>query len=1126
MFTIWSLTAIAVGFLALLFAVGFWGDRYHQGNRQRPVIYSLALGVHCTSWAFYGTTAQSAQYGWAFTPTYVGSICVFLFGYPLLRRVIHFCQQNNISSVADFIGNQYGKSHLIAAIVTFICFIGVLPYTALQLDAVTASLSMLSNAESPWPGGISLYVAMLLALFAILFGTRTLSLTEKHPGLMLAIAFESVIKLAAFVLLGLFVCYQLFDGVIDLMGKTQLHTQARNVLDSSSAPWVYMSHMLLGMCSMFCLPRQFHINYVENNGEQELKSARWLFPLYLLAINLFVLPIALAGKILLPETSPDNYVIALPMLGNNAAVAGIVFIGGLAAASSMVIVATLAIGIMMANNLVTPLWLKLRFRADKQQVFNQQSLLTIRRLTVLLVVGLSYLYYQYLSRTAPLVNSGIIAMALMAQLAPSLVLGLYWQRSHKIAAILSILTGVCCWWIYLLWPSITSTYYFDSIPSDSELSFGVFISLAINISVYLVSSLILRQRRELQSTIQDKSHEAYYAIKLQNLLAVTERVFSPSQQQQLISQIGTQDLSAYASESLIAKIEADLAAHVGSASARILLSAITEQHQVPLAQLVGLVEEASQSYQFNHELLQSSVEHIDQGISVVDRHLKLLAWNQRYIQLFNYPTGFIRAGMPIEELLRFNARRGLFASNKDIDAEVAKRIDYLRHGSSYKYLRTQPDGRVIELQGNPMPGGGFVTTYSDMTDYVRTQQLLEESKSQLELRVAQRTEQLERVNQALEIAKQEAEQANDSKTKFLAAAGHDLMQPFNAATLFASMIKQQSTHHKVQELSESLLLSLGNAEELLSMLLDMTKLESGVLTSHIEAVNLHELLHPLAAEFSLQAQQKGLELVYVPNSIWVKSDRKLLKRVVQNLLSNAIRYTLKGKILIGGRRLKDTIYIQVHDTGVGIAKHQQQEIFNEFHQLDADNRQGLGLGLTIVERICSLLHHPVTLRSELGKGTCFSVQLSRCKAQRPPANLPVSEPADKSVFLHNKQVLIIDNETQNLHAMQELFSQWGANVFVATNLEQAQQLQAEPPDLLLVDYHLDHNVIGVDVATQLMDLWHDNVPVIVNSADYNDAIKDQAIEAGFTFLPKPLKTAALKRAIKKLFALNNIDYDN
>ncbi|WP_102795090.1 PAS domain-containing hybrid sensor histidine kinase/response regulator [Bowmanella denitrificans] len=1118
MFSIWLLTLLAVIYLALLFAVGFWGDRYHSsaGQRQRPVIYSLALGVHCTSWAFFGTTAQSATYGWAFTPTYVGSVLAFALGYPLLVRIIRLCQQHNISSLADFMGSQYKHSHFIAAFVSLICLIGVMPYTALQLDAVTTSVSLLANDQTQWPGGISFYVALLMAIFAILFGTRSLSLTEKHPGLMLAIAFESLVKVLALVLVGLFVCYQMFDGILDLLGQVQVNPDTRQILSSTqSAPLVYLCHMLLGFLSMFCLPRQFHVNFIENNGELELQRARWLFPLYLLSINLFVLPIALAGKLLLPETNADTYVLALPMLANSSWSALVAFIGGLSAASSMIIVATLAMGVMIANNLITPLWLKLHFRADQHQVLRPSVLLNIRRFTVVLVIGLSYLYSQYLSQAAPLVNSGIIAMALLAQLAPAMLFALYWQNSSRLAALCGIVTGCWGWVVWLLWPSIKASYYFEAVPSDHMMSQGVVASLSINLIAFMLVNW-LRGRFKQTSSMLEASQPSVPTIRIGTLLAVTQRILPNTQQTTLQKSLADADRQAYASGLLIQKVERELAAQVGNAGARILLSALTEQHSVPIDELVGLVEEASQSYQFNHELLQASVEHIEQGISVVDRHLKLLAWNSRYISLFNYPQGFIHAGMPLEDLLRFNASRGMLGDTVDVDAEVGKRLALIRQGSSYKYLRSQPDGRVIELQGNPMSGGGFVTTYADITDHVEIQRALQDAKSGLEQRVAERTVQLQQ-------AKLDADRANESKTKFLAAAGHDLMQPFNAATLFAGMIAQQSKGQPTEELARGLLQSLNSAEELLTTLLDMTRLDSGVLKVNQQTFALAEILDALVAEFSLLASQKGLTLHYRPTHLSVCSDKKLLRRVIQNLISNAVRYTDKGKILVGVRRKQGQLVLQVWDTGPGIAKDQQAEIFAEFHQLQSHNQQGLGLGLTIVDKISQLLGHTLHLDSQPGKGSCFGLQIAMGERQPMLPRQMTPEQQDNSLWLQGKKVLVVDNEQQILQAMQQLFSQWGADIEVAATAEQAKLKTPDAPDLLLMDYHLDQGEIGTEVAHQLYHHWRSKVVTILNSANHDEEIRASAIEAGFSFLHKPVKAGALKRLIKTLLATQKAD---
>ncbi|MBN23772.1 MAG: hybrid sensor histidine kinase/response regulator [Alteromonadaceae bacterium] len=1132
MFSVLSLMAIVVGYLLILFLLAFWGDKRAKANQQHPYIYSLALGVHCTSWAFFGTTTQAAHYGWAFIPTYMGIICVFLFAHPVLRRVANVCHQHNISSLADFISLRYDKSHFLAALVTLLCFIGVVPYIALQLDAVTGGIRVVTGADNIWPNSVGFYVAILMALFAILFGTRSLNLTDKHPGLMLTVAFESIVKLVGLIIVGLFVCYSLFDGVFDLLGKAQLDPRANQTISADSGVWVYASQMLLGVCSMFCLPRQFHINFIENNGDKEITTARWLFPLYLLGMTLFVLPIALAGHMLFPggNISTDTYALALPVASGNTWITIIAFIGGLAAATSMIIVATLAMGIMISNNIATPLWLTLQLRTQQRHRLKPASILLIRRATVLVVLGVAYFYHVNISQSTSLVQSGVIAIALLSQTFPILLLGLYWKRGTTLAAQLALASGALCWVYWLLWPSITASYYFNDTPTDIQLAQGFVYSLGVNILCFVLVSLIQNKRSQpsTQDPITHNSQPFGHAVKVANLLAITEKVWGSERHQALLDKLSPEQLSGYASPKLLTTIESELAGQVGSASARILLSAIGEKRDVELSELVELVEEASQTFQFNHELLQSSVENIQQGIVVLDRDLNLLAWNQRYIELFNYPRGFVQVGMSIHQLLEFNAKRGLFGHNaitgqSNIEMEIEKRVTFMQSGSAYKYVRHQENGQVIELNGRPLPGGGFVTTYSDITEYINIQQQLEQAKTGLETRVQERTEQLQIANINLEKARRDAESANESKTKFLAAAGHDLMQPFNAASLFAAMLKQKAPAGEMAEMSANLVDSLSNAESLLSMLLDMTRLESGVLSTHIQTFPLDSILRPMVTEFSVLAQQKRLRITYISTSISVKSDPKLLRRIIQNLLSNAIRYTHEGRILVGVKRQAGTARICVIDTGAGIAKDKQQEIFLEFHQLDNNpSAQGLGLGLTIVERISALLNHPVTLHSTLNKGTSFDITVPMGAKQIVKDNTIKKAGNDASLPLKHKRVLIVDNEPHILDALHRLLVDWGADVVAAKNTQDALNALSQPIDLMILDYQLDNGETGIDVARairqSLATASNANLLGILNSARQDEDIRQLAINEQMHYLPKPLKPLALKRLIKQLLA--------
>ena len=1115
MLSIWTVGTIVGFYLLALFALAFWGDRHLRDNRQHPVLYSLGLGVHCTSWAFFGTTSQAAQYGWAVIPTYLGITLTMAFAFPVILHISRLCQQHNISSLADLISLKYQHSHLIAALITLLCFFGVVPYIALQLDAITKSINLLTGepqTTTPW---LSIYVAGLLAIFAITFGTRTLNLTDKHPGLLLTIAFESIIKLVALWAVGIFVCFFLFDGALDLISNAASNDSARDVIYADSAPWVYLSHVALGVCSMFVLPRQFHMNFVEQNGEGELRTARWLFPLYLFGMTLFIIPIALAGKMLLPVgTSSDAYVLALPLHTENIALSSFAFIGGLSATTSMVIVATLAMGIMISNNVVTPLWLKARLKTSPNQSMQPSKILSIRRITVVVVLSIALWYHLNISQAAPLVKSGVIAIALLAQCMPVLMFGIYWRRSSKAAAVSALLVGSTCWAIFLLYPSLLSSYYFNPAPTDQSLGLGFAFSLLANCITFVVVAFISSRHgtNETDTTLQSNS-PPNLLVKVRDLMALTERVLESATHSQLVKQL-TIDVerassSGYASQALIDRVNKLLAAQVGAPSARILLGAIADTGRAALPELVDWVEEATQSFQFNHEVLQSSVQNIEQGISVVDDKLQLLAWNDRYVELFAYPKGFLKAGMPITDILSYNAKRGLFNPSS-----IDKRVSYMREGTRHKHIRKQPDGKVIELNGAPLPGGGYVTTYSDITEYMAIQKELESAKEDLEERVAQRTAELEE-------AKQQADKANESKTKFLAAAGHDLMQPFNAATLFASMLSKKTQGSELATLSEGVVNSLDNAQSLLSMLLDMTKLDAGVLIPQKTEFAIDEMLSSLVQEFSVIAKQKGVTLRYVQTNVIVYSDKNLLRRVLQNLLSNAVRYTPKGSILVGVRRIQTentekTIKLCVYDTGLGIAAHQQHEIFSEFHQLDNNKGEGIGLGLTIVEKICRLLGHQVGLTSLPGKGSCFSVTATRIMHTSGNSKQVLkTESYNKELFLENKRFLLVENDEQVANAMCALLADWGANTTLITSGTEAHNVSHQHFDVLIADYHLNYGENGFDVAAILSEENVSFALKILVTANRSNEIREKAAASQFSYLPKPLKPAALKRLLKQ-----------
>ncbi|PYE33846.1 PAS domain S-box-containing protein [Idiomarina fontislapidosi] len=1103
----WIIT-IAVTYLCLLFLIAYRGDNLSR-KRVKPYRYALAQGVHCTSWAFFGTVTQSAIYGWSFAPTYIGAIVVFLVFHRVQLRLLSYCKQQNITSIADLVGSHFGRSSILSGFIAITALVAVVPYISLQLRAVTASVTTLTGVAtgSNTFFDLALLVTLAMVSFAFLFGTRRLSLAEQHNGLMDVVAFESMVKLIAFMIIGAFACWSLFDGVVDLVEQSLAQASIKTILEGRpDGIYIFIVHACLGALSMFCLPRQFHVSYIECNHPDELKVARWAFPLYLFAINFFILPIALAGLVVAPEYAhTDMFMLSLPIIAERPDISTVAFIGGLSASTSMVLIALLALSIMMANDVVIPSWLHL-FKHPSRRL-SPRLVLNIRRATIIVVMLLAYGYYQLTLESLPLVNSGLIALALLAQLAPGILATILWPRASGLGVIAGLLMGWIVWFWQLLLPALNT----HQPMLDTDLADGVVLSLILNFSVFWVVSMLRPQIPHVSVPNLRDSIETS-SLTWARLYTVLSTFYSDAQlrivQRRLDIDLFSQDNHATVPADVMVRVERELSAVIGTSASRLLLESVSEQHSLSVDRMVDWAAEASKLYRFNRELLQASVENIPQGISVVDQKLRLVAWNQRYADIFDYPTGMLETGIPVEKLLRFNAHRGLLSSHEtDIEKEIQKRLDYLRSGSAYSYQRQQGT-RIIELHGNPMPGGGFVTTYSDITEKIAAQNQLRQVNEELEQRVAERTEQLL-------LAKQAEEYAHRSKSRFFAAVSHDLMQPFNAASLFTEMLVAKSTDSQ-RPIAAHLKQSLEQAEELLTMLLDMTKLDSGHLKPEYQSFDIGSVLQPLVERYRYTAHEKQLRFHYIDSRVRVRSDRRLLTRVFQNLLSNALRYTHSGRVTVGCKRTNNQITVWVIDTGPGIPEHKQREIFREFHQLQSDSdNPGLGLGLSIVERICRLMELPLTLRSMVGKGTAFGISFDALPPLPNESKTKIAEEFDTAeLILSDFHVLIIDNDPQVLLATSELLKGWGAQITTAESLSDVSSLK--PCDLIFADYHLNRGLTGVDVIQTLREKWSCDTPAIINSADPTESVRQAAMAVEAYFIPKPLKVGALKRLLKRI----------
>ena len=464
-----------IAYLALLFAIAFYADRRADSGRSliaNPTVYALSLGVYATSWTFYGSVGRAAVNGVGFLPIYLGPTLAAALFWLVLRKIVRISRTHRITSIADFIAARYGKSALLAGLVTLIAVIGIVPYIALQLKAVSGSFLLLARYPDLSPNltaapqlampvlsDTALYVALLLALFAILFGTRHLDASERHEGMVAAIAFESLVKLAAFLAIGAFVSFGLFDGFSDLFGRAAANPKLASLLApfdgpaGSYASWFWL--LVLSGFAILCLPRQFQIAVVENVDESHISKASWLFPAYMLAINLFVLPIALGGLLQFADGSvdADNFVLALPISQRQPLLALLVFLGGLSAATGMVIVETVALSTMVCNDVVMPLLLRarrVRFGAGSDL---SRLLLPIRRGSIVAIVLLGYAYFRFAGEAYALVSIGLISFAAVAQFAPAMLGGLYWKQATRSGAMAGLLAGFVVWTYTLLLPS-------------------------------------------------------------------------------------------------------------------------------------------------------------------------------------------------------------------------------------------------------------------------------------------------------------------------------------------------------------------------------------------------------------------------------------------------------------------------------------------------------------------------------------------------------------------------------------------------------------------------------------------------------------------------------------------------
>ncbi|MEH6951769.1 hybrid sensor histidine kinase/response regulator [Nitrobacter sp. NHB1] len=1153
----WGVIAAAIGYIGFLFLVASYGDRAPKFGRGRagPLIYPLSLAVYCTSWTFFGSVGLATRTGPEFLAIYVGPVLLIAFCTPLLRRIIQLAKSQNITSVADFIAARYGKSQAVAATVAVIAMIGSVPYISLQLKAVALSLGTIliddqAIAKIPVISDIALIVTLALALFAVLFGTRQTDATEHQHGLMLAIATESIVKLVAFIAAGAFVTFWMFSPV-ELVERALKSPEAMRAIEHTPSIGNFLTMTLLSFLAIMLLPRQFHVSVVENSSDAEVGRARWLFPLYLVAINIFVVPIALAGLVTFPFGNSDMYVLALPIEGHSRLLSIAVFIGGLSAGTAMVIVECVALAIMVSNDIVVPLVLQRSpaSRGGRKDFGN--FLLKTRRLAIFAIMIMAYLYYRALG-SAQLAAIGLLSFAAIAQLAPAFLGGLVWRRATARGAMGGMLAGFAVWAYTLFLPSLldgttVGTMMMQHGPLGiaalkpqalfgvglPPLMHGVLWSLSINVLTYVALSLT-RQPSSIErvqagifaphalAPLTPPFRRWRSMVTVQDILDTVAQYLGPDRARQSFKAFAAArrlnlDPAAPADFELLQHAEHLIASSIGAASSRLVISLLLRRRTVSAKAALKLLDDAHAALHFNREMLQTALNHVRQGIAVFNPDLQLICSNPQFGNILGLPPQIVQIGIPLTEILEF-----LGAIDKpQIDRETAKQARLTAYTTEGQpYLERRPDRNiVIEVRANRMPDGGLVITFSDVTPSFEAAEALERANATLEKRVRDRTGELTRLNSELARAKSIAEEANISKTRFLAAAGHDILQPLNAARLYVTSLVERQTGGEDSRLVQNIDDSLEAIEEILGALLDISRLDAGAITTSITSFRVGDLMRSLEIEFAPMARARQLRLTFVPSSLPVASDRLLLRRLLQNLISNAIKYTPHGRVLIGCRRRGKSLRINVYDTGVGIPIPKRGEIFKEFHRLEQGARiaRGLGLGLSIVQRLARVLDHTIALDSNRSGGSVFSVTVPIAPAVNHTAHATAvtsSTPLSHAP-MSGALIICIENDLAILDGMKTLLTSWDARVIAVAEPEAAiAAIEAAGGRItgLLVDYHLDRGN-GIATIREIRRKFGDTIPAILITADRSPHVREAAQLERVSVLNKPLKPASLRALI-------------
>jgi PAS domain S-box-containing protein len=948
--------SIVVGYLLFLFGVAYWAERTHRLERPRlrMLTYVLTASVYCTAWTFYGSVGLAANQGLEFLTIYLGPALLALLWPLLLRRLVRIVKEQRITSVSDFISSRYGKSAPLGALVAGLVVVGLIPYIALQLQAVSQSFKMILRQEAILDRfDPTLLVAVVLGVFGILFGARSPDFTQAQRGLLTAVAVESVVKLLAFLTAGAYVTWVLFDGFGDLFGRMVADPALHRLITLGEPPaasfsrWAAM--LVVSMMAVVFLPRQFHVLVVQNQDERHVAVASWMFPLYLLLINLFVLPIAAAGLLMLPPAQADQFVLLLPLSAGNQALSILVFLGGFSAATAMIVVDSLALSKMLTNDIVVPIMLRNRSR----DIY--RTSLRSMRFCILLIVFLGYGWASLAGGRFLLVEMGLLSFVAVTQCAPAILLGLVWPRGNRWGAFAGISAGFGLWFYTLIVPtlvqegvvapSILEAGLFGQpwlrptellgLDGLDPLGHGLFWSLFANLAGYVLVSLATRQDAE------ERLQAAAFTGRFPGAAAVAvgRTILTPPEIERLVQHyVGGPEAAVIAAEVLGAKapealtppellelrirLEKRLAASLGAAAARFIVEDRFTLSAGEAERLVESFQELRHSLRTTEEeaqrierLLASVVRSVDDCIFTADIQGRLVTVNPAGERLFGVPQaelagvqwwGLLAGNGPTGALGRTGvALGGAYAWRGDVRARTPVGREFPAHLAVTPIL--DPGGLVL----------GTVGVLRDLTEQQELQRRLIHQETLASL------------------------------GQMAAGVAHEIRNPLGGIKMAMAVLAKHEGDALSREMIETMRSGAGEIESIVSHLLDYTR-ETRL---DRQPYDLERIVRQVVQSLAADARSRGVTVACeaFPNTVRALVDGQKLRQVLTNVVRNAVEAAERrpaGRVDVRCSGRTGSVLFEVVDNGVGMTRMERERMFLPFF---TTKPTGTGLGLAIVK---------------------------------------------------------------------------------------------------------------------------------------------------------------------------------